>query len=197
MHLHSCPPHSSLLLPQINQDRNLADVAHHPNSQGAAIDQFPFTQRQPRRRILKPEDVAPCSGPLLQIFQLGHTKTLERACMNALYVPTRSAGTQRYGLVGHVGQSSILVVSRDGPKTKVQPCNNNNNNIMRTEHCLHRSNGGALDATYQKTSCHRHTLVGAKKSWIQRSLAGFRLIHVVRHVAKSGNFPKSAHTDAT
>jgi hypothetical protein len=111
--------------------------------------------------------------------------------MSALYVPTRSAGTRRYGLVGHVGQSSILVASRDGPKTKVQPYNNN---LMRTERCLHRSNGGALDATYQKTSCHRRTLVGAKKSWIQRLLAGFRLIHVVRHAAESGSFPKSAHT---
>src|ERR1700733_6946265 len=124
MHLPSCPP-QSLHLPQTNQDHNLADVAHRPNSQGAAIDQYPFTQRQPRRGILKPEDVALYSGPPLQIFQLGHTKTSERVCMNALYAPTRSAGTRKYGLVGHVGQSSTLVVSRDGPKTKVQHYNNN------------------------------------------------------------------------
>jgi hypothetical protein len=194
MHLPSCPP-QSLHLPQINQDRNLANVAHRHKSQRAAIDQPPSTHHQSRRRILKPEDVAPCSGPLLQIFQLGHTRTSERACMNALYVLTTSAGTRRYGLVGHVGQSSILAASRNGPKTKVQLYNNNN--LMRTERYLYRNNGGALDVTCQKMSCHRHILVGAKKSWIQRSLAGFRLIHVARHALESGSFPNSAHTDAT
>jgi hypothetical protein len=192
MYLPLCPPQSLHLL-QINQDRNLTDVAHRHKSQRATIGQSPSTQHQCRRRILKPEDVAPCSGPLPQIYQLGHTRTLERACTSAPYALTRSAGTQRYGLVGHVGQSSILVASRNGPKTKVQPYNNS---LMRTERCLHRNNGGALDATCQKTSCHRHILVGVKKSWTQRLLAGFRLIHVVRHAAESGSFPNSAHTDA-
>jgi hypothetical protein len=182
-----------LRLQQINHNRDLPDVVLLRKSLKAVTHRSLPIQLQSGRRTSLPEGVAPCSDPLRRISQLEHTRTSQRASTNAPSAQTRSVGTLRYGRVGHVGQSSISVASRNGPRMKGPQYNDN---PTTTAHCLDRSNGGALAAICPKTYCQRHILAGARKSWILTLSAEFLHIHVVKHAAESGRSPKIALTDA-
>lgn len=181
-----------LHLQQINHNHALLDIALLRQNPRAAISTSLPRQHQSRRSSLLPRDVAPCSGPPRQTLQLERMRISPRASMNARYAPTKSLVIQRFGLVRHVGQSSISVASKNGPGTKGRVYIN----PARMGCSLNKSNGDALVATCQKTYCHRHTRVGARRSWIPRVLVDFHPIHVVKHVAKSARFPRSAPTDA-
>ena len=92
-----------------------------------------------------------------------HTRILQMAYMNAQSALMRSAETPKYGLVEHVGLSSISDVSRNGQRMKDLPLRDRLKRFKEISQCP-QSNGGAQDAIYPKIPCLPHTLVGVKRT---------------------------------